>query len=120
MKELPEIKGYCYHRNGIGGRGFYAFVATIQYVCSDGTVEHPETYLVTWSGFDDKEDWDNLTETDYRFVQIGAFGPDTSVTKRGDNLIWAIREPLKKLSRAWFRNVGTYNYVGGKVVRVGY
>lgn len=115
----PEIRNLNWHRNGVGGRGFYAFTATIQYECHDGSLEEPETYVVTWFP---PEDYDKKGEVgeEYCFIVIGAYGPEIDRTMRGDSLMWKIKDELRKVYLAYSKGHDswkkTYNHIDGKVV----
>jgi len=97
-----KIEQFTHHRNGVGGRPFFAFLVTHQYVCHDGSVEEPASYIVTWfypEGYGEKSKgekrWDPGEEV--AFLKLDGIGrPDPTDTYRGDRLIWAIQDELKK------------------------
>lgn len=103
----PILKDFEYHRNGVGGRGFFAFVVEATYPLRDGSFEEKKTMLCTWFppegfGSKDKEDrkdsgldqWDPGYEV--AFVVLTAMGPDTSDHQRGDCWMDHIKSELVK------------------------
>lgn len=111
-KTSPVIRNFCYHRNGIGGRGFWAFTVTMSFECHDGEVEPEQTYLVTWVMPDEFEKKGDPGEECY-FIVLTPFGPDVERTMRGDRLIGSIADELKKLYTAHRKDDDCFRKVWG-------
>lgn len=108
-----KIRNFTYHRNGVCGIGFFAFIITVEpkdELCQDDSYWAGD-YVMTWGGIphdDDGEPRPNWDHT-YTALRVGGMGPEVLHPIRGDSLFCEARDMVFRLNKAWFDKSDSYN-----------